>query len=77
MWLVGIAAAVYLAQAGQVLAAVVVVVALVIIVSINGTPPGGDREWKEFQARRDQRPGTPSHQPQRRAPAGYTRDGGR
>jgi hypothetical protein len=77
VWLVAIAAAVYLAQAGQVLAAVLVVVALVIIVFVKGTPPGGDREWKEFQAWRDQRPGTPGHKPQRRAPAGYTRDGGR
>ena len=74
---VAITAAVYLGLAGQVLAAVVVVVTLVIIVFLKGTPPDGDREWKEFQARRDQRPGTPSHKPQRRAPAGYTRDGGR
>ena len=59
--LVAIAAAVYLAQAGQILAAVVVMVAFVIIVFLKGTPSGGDREWKEFQARRDQRPGMPSH----------------
>jgi hypothetical protein len=58
---VAIAGAVYLAQEGQVLAAVVVVVALVIIVFLKGTPPGGAREWKEFQARRDQRPRTPGH----------------
>jgi hypothetical protein len=58
---VAIAAAVYLGQAGQVLAAVVVVVALVIIVFLKATPPGAAREWKEFQAQRDQRPGTPGH----------------
>ena len=58
---VAIAAVVYLALAGQVLAAAVVAVALVIIVFLKGTPPGGAREWKEFQARRDQRPGTPGH----------------
>ncbi|MGH3200020.1 MAG: PLDc N-terminal domain-containing protein [Streptosporangiaceae bacterium] len=38
---VAIAAAVYLGQAGQVLAAVVVVVALVIIVFLKATPPSG------------------------------------
>jgi hypothetical protein len=58
---VAIAGAVYLAVAGQVLAAVVVAGALVIIVFLKATPPGGAREWKEFQARRDQRPGTPGH----------------
>jgi membrane protein implicated in regulation of membrane protease activity len=58
---VAIAAAVYLAQAGQVLAAVVVAVTLVTIVFLKSTPPGGAREWKEFQARRDQRPGTSGH----------------
>jgi hypothetical protein len=58
---VAIAAAVYLAQAGQVLAAAAVAVALVIIVFLKGTPPGGAREWKEFQPRRDQRSGTPGH----------------
>ena len=59
--LAALVAAVYLAQAGQVLAAVVVVVALVSIVYVKGTSPGGARERKEFQARRDQRPGTPVH----------------
>ena len=59
--LVASAAAVYLAQAGQVLATVVVVVALMIIVLVKGTPPGGAPEWKESQARRDQRPATPGH----------------
>jgi hypothetical protein len=57
--LVAFVAAVYLAQAGQVLAAVVVVVALMSIVYVKGTSPGGARERKEFRARRDQRPGTP------------------
>jgi hypothetical protein len=56
-----VAGAVYLGLAGQVLAAAAVAVALVIIVFLKGTPPGGAREWKEFQARRDQRPGTPGH----------------
>ena len=56
---VAIAGAVYLALAGQGLAAVAVAVALVIIVFLKGTQPGGAREWKEFQARRDQRPGAP------------------
>jgi len=59
--IVAIAAAVYLILAGQVLAAAVVVGALVTIVFLKGTPPGRGREWKEFQARRDQRPGTPRH----------------
>jgi hypothetical protein len=58
---VAIAAAVYLAQAGQVLAAAAVAVVLVIIVYLKSTPPGGAREWKKFQARRDQRPGAPGH----------------
>ncbi len=31
-----------------------VAVALVIIAFLKSTPPGGAREWKEFQARRDQ-----------------------
>jgi hypothetical protein len=53
---VAIAAAVYLALAGQVLAAVVVAVTLMVIVFLKSTPPGNAREWKEFQARRDQRP---------------------
>lgn len=48
--LVAIVAAVYLAQAGQVLAAVAVMVTFVIIVFLKGTPPGGDRAWKEFRA---------------------------
>ena len=61
MAVVAIAGAVYLAVAGQVLASVVVAGALVIIVFLKGTPPGGAREWKEFQALRDQRPGTPGH----------------
>jgi hypothetical protein len=39
--LAGMAAAVYLAVAGQVLACVAVVGAVVIIVFVNGTPPGG------------------------------------
>jgi hypothetical protein len=55
---VAIAGAVYLAQAGQVLAAVGVAVALLIIVFLKSTSPGGAREW---QARRDQRPRTPGH----------------
>jgi membrane protein implicated in regulation of membrane protease activity len=59
--LVAFVAAVYLAQAGQVLAAVLVVVALVSIVYLKGTSPAGARERKEFQARRDQRRGTPVH----------------
>jgi len=58
---VAIAGAVYLAQAGQVLAAAAITAALVIIVFLKSTPPGGAREWKEFQAPRDQRPGTPGH----------------
>jgi hypothetical protein len=48
--LVAIAAAVYLAQAGQVLAAIAVAVTMVIIVFVKGTPPGGAREWKEIHA---------------------------
>jgi len=59
--LMAIATAVYLGQAGQVLATVAVMAALVIIVYLKGTPPGGAREWKESQARTDQRPGTPRH----------------
>jgi hypothetical protein len=55
---VGIGAAVYLALAGQGLAAATVAVALVIIVFLKSTPPGGAREWKESQARRDPQPGT-------------------
>ena len=58
---VAIAGAVYLAQAGKVLDAVGVLVALVIIVFLKGTSPGDAREGKEFQARRDHRPGTPGH----------------
>jgi hypothetical protein len=58
---VAIAGAVYLGLAGQVLAAAAVAAALMIIVFLKGTSPGGAREWKEFQARRDQRPGTPGH----------------
>ena len=58
---VGIGAAVYLALAGQGLAAAAVAVVLVIIVFLKSTPPGGAREWKESQAPRDQRPGTPVH----------------
>jgi hypothetical protein len=58
---VAIAGAVYLGLAGQVLAAAAVTAALMIIVFLKGTSPGGAREWKEFQARRDQRPGTPGH----------------
>jgi hypothetical protein len=58
---VAIAGAVYLAQAGQVLAAAAIAVALAIIVFLKSTSPGDAREWKEFQARRDQRPGTPGH----------------
>ncbi len=57
---VAIAAAVYLAQAGQILAAAVVAVTLVTIVFLKSTPPGNAQGWKEFQARRDQRPGPPS-----------------
>ncbi len=48
--LVAIAAAVYLAQAGQALAAGIVMVALATIVFLKGTPPGGGREWKGYQA---------------------------
>ncbi len=54
--LVAIGSAVYLAQAGQVLASVAVAVTMVIIVFVKGTPPGGAREWKESRAGRDQRP---------------------
>ena len=53
---VGIGAAVYLALAGLGLAAAAVAVVLVIIVFLKSTPPGGAREWKDFQARRVQRP---------------------
>jgi hypothetical protein len=59
--LVAIAAAVYLAQAGQVLASVAVAVTMVIIVFVKSTPPGGAREWKEFHAARVQRPGPTGH----------------
>ena len=55
-------AAVYLGQAGQVLAAMVVMAALVIIVFLKGTPAGGAREPKEFQARRDRQRAAPGHQ---------------
>jgi hypothetical protein len=58
---VAIATAVYLGLTGQDLAAVVVVVALAIVVFLKATSPGDAREWKEFQARRDHRPGTPGH----------------
>jgi hypothetical protein len=58
---VAIAAAVYLAQAGQVLASVVVLAAMVIIVFLKGTPPGAGREWKQFHARSDLRTGPPAH----------------
>jgi Phospholipase_D-nuclease N-terminal len=58
---VAIAAVVYLGLVGQVLAAVAVTAALVIIVFVKSTPPGSARQWKEFQARRDQRPGAPGH----------------
>ena len=58
---VAIAGAVYLVLAGQVLGAAVVAAALVIIVFLKSTSPGDAREWREFQARRDQRPGTPGH----------------
>jgi hypothetical protein len=62
---VAIAATVYLILAGQVLAAAVVVIALVTVVFLKATSPYSgtvaryDRD--EFQARRDQRPGTPGH----------------
>jgi hypothetical protein len=56
---VAIAGAVYLVVAGKILDAAAVVVVLAVIVFLKSTPPGGAREWKEFQARRDQRPGTP------------------
>jgi hypothetical protein len=58
---VAIAAAAYLAQAGRVLASVVVVAAMVIIVFLTGAPPGAGREWKEFHARRGERPGPQGH----------------
>jgi hypothetical protein len=60
---VAIAGAVYLDLAGQVLAAAAVAVALVIIVFLKSTSLGGAREWQQFQARTDQRPGTPGHYP--------------
>ncbi len=56
---VAIAAAVYLAQAGQVLAAAAVVATLVIIVFLKSTPPGHARAVKESQARRDRQPSAP------------------
>ena len=55
---VAIAGAVYLVLAGKVLDATAVAVVLVIVVFLKSTPPGRAREWKELQARRDQRPGT-------------------
>jgi membrane protein implicated in regulation of membrane protease activity len=58
---VAIAAAVYLAVAGQGLAAAMVAVTLVIIVFLKSAPPGNAQGWKEFQARRDQRPGPQGH----------------
>jgi hypothetical protein len=58
---VAVAAAVYLAEAGRVLDAVGVAVALMIIVFLKSTPPGRAQEWKEFQPRRDHRPGAPGH----------------
>jgi len=59
MAVVAIGAAVYLALAGQGLGTAVVAVTLVTIVFLKSTPPGHARGWKEFQARRDQRPGPP------------------
>jgi hypothetical protein len=56
---VAIAGAVYLVIAGKVLDAAAVAVVLVIIVFLKSTPPGGARQWKASQARRDQRPGPP------------------
>jgi Phospholipase_D-nuclease N-terminal len=58
---VAIGAAVYLALAGQGLATAVVAVTLVTIVFLKSTPPGQARGGKEFQARRDQRPGSPGY----------------
>jgi hypothetical protein len=46
--LVAIGAAIYLVQAGQVLASAAVVGAMLIIVFVKGTPPRGAREWKQF-----------------------------
>jgi hypothetical protein len=46
--LVAIGAAIYLVQAGQVLASAAVVGAMLIIVFVKGAPPAGAREWKEF-----------------------------
>lgn len=54
--LVAITAAVYLAQAGQLLASAAVAVTMVIIVFVKGTPPAGAQEWKVFHAWIDQRP---------------------
>jgi len=59
--MVAIAAAVYLVQAGQVLAAAVVAVTLVIIVLLKSTPPSNAQERRAFQTRRDQRPAPPGH----------------
>jgi hypothetical protein len=56
-----IAAAAYLAQAGQVLASVVVVATMVIIVFLMSTAPGAGRECNEFHARRGQPPGPQGH----------------
>ena len=58
---VAIAGAVYLVTAGKVLDAAAVAVVLVIIVFLKSTPPGGARQWKESQGRRDQRHGAPGH----------------
>jgi len=57
---VAIAGAVYLVLAGKVLDAAAVAVVLVIIVFLKSTLPDGAREWKQFQARTDQRPGAPA-----------------
>ncbi|MGH3254347.1 MAG: PLDc N-terminal domain-containing protein [Streptosporangiaceae bacterium] len=58
---VAISGVVYLVLAGKVLDAAAVAAALVVIVFLKSTPPRGAREWRQFQARRDHRPGAPGH----------------
>ena len=54
---VAISGVVYLVLAGKIMDALGVAVVLMFIVFLKSTPPGSAREWREFQAQRDQRPG--------------------
>jgi hypothetical protein len=54
---VAISGVVYLVLTGKIMDALGVAIALMFIVFLKSTPPGSAREWREFQAQRDQRPG--------------------